>query len=373
MSEAPLSVAGSSDPAHASVRPARCIVKVNGAAVSGWTQVEIDNNEFFNPDTFRVELSMNALPADHNVAWFAEQTDLEVEIFVGFPTDPTSFDVGELTSVFLGDVDEPEFQWDEGLICLPGRDKTHLFVDHKTSEKYVNLTSSQIATKLAKKYGLTPVVTGTKTKVGVYYTRDQVNLKDDRTEWDLLTWLARQEGFDIYVKGKELHFQPKKQNQRPTVFRWTPPPADGGPPAFDGIRLHTSHVLTVANDISVTVRSHSTKHKKTTVRRAAKRSPKPGSHTQQYTYTIPGLTPDQVQQRANQIRDELSKHEFKLEISGPADLTLAVGQTIQLIGTGTKFDQIYWPDSITRRLTNDGGFDWTISAKNHDPESTPTP
>lgn len=365
MSEAPDALTAARQP--------RGIVKANGAAISGWLSIEIDQNEFYNPDTFRVEFALNALPAAYNAAWWGTQTDIEIEILVGFPKDPDNPQVSELTSLFVGDVDEPEISWDEGTLTISGRDKTHLLIDHKSSAKYVNLTSSQIAQKLAAKYGLKAVVTATKTKAGKYYQIDHVNLKDDKTEWDLLTWLASKEKFDVYVKGNELHFGPRKANQKPYVIKYTPGTGGGPPELSVGCRLKTSRTLTVAKDIEVAVRSWNSKHKKSYTRRSTSKSPHGGAHTQKYTYSIPGLTPGQVQARADQIRDELSKHEFKLELDGPADLELAIDVPISLQGTGTAFDQTYWPESINRTLSTTGGFEWRVSAKNHNPESTPSP
>lgn len=362
------------------VRQPRGLVKVNGAVVTGWTEFEAEQNEFYSPDTFRVSFAMSDLPKENGAAWFAAQGRLEVELFVGFPADPDHYSPGELTSIFFGVADEPSFEWDVLTIEITGRDLTADLIDHKTSEKYVNSTASQVATKLAQKYGLKPVVAATQTKVGRYYTRDLVNLQDDRTEWDLLTFLAREEGFAVYVKGRELHFEPKTAGKgEPYLIRYTPASADG-PPTLNGVRLTTSRALTVARDIEVTVTSHNSKKKLSfkAVSRRSKTQKGPGAagSVQKYSYSIPGLTQDQAQKRADQIRDELAKHEMKLRLEGPADNLLWITDAILLEGTGTAFDQTYFPQSIIRRLKagdgEDGGYSWMVEAKNHSPESEPS-
>jgi phage protein D len=64
---------------------------------------------------------------------------------------------------------------------------------------------------------------------------------------------------------------------------------------------------------------------------------------------------------------------MKLEgLTIPGDNDLDTTSLIQLSGTGTAFDQVYFPDSITRRLSFDGGYEMTIEAKNHAPDSTVT-
>ena len=51
----------------------------------------------------------------------------------------------------------------------------------------------------------------------------------------------------------------------------------------------------------------------------------------------------------------------------PGELFLAPRQQIALTGTGTGFDQIYWIDSITRRVSFHGGFTQSLTARNASP------
>jgi phage protein D len=329
-----------------------------------------DGNNMFNADTFRATWAMGALPAGNGVDWWASQTNLDVEIFVGFPDDPTAFTAADLESIFVGRADDAPFNWRRQTIELQGRDLTAPFLDNKTSEKWQMKTSSEIATLLAQRRGLKPVVTATTTRVGRFYTDFHVRLEDDRTEWDLLTWLAREEGFVVYVKGYELHFEPApKDTQAPYAVEYRPATADQGV-SFDFTSLSTQRTLTVARDITVIVRSWNMKSKKAFVRKAVRSRPH-ASNPQQYTYTIPDLTPEQAQARANQILAELSKHEMKLNFEGPADNTLGKASVIKLSGTGTAFDQVYYPDTIARSFSVEEGYRWVVSAKNHGVEGEP--
>ena len=358
------------------VRQPRTIVQINGQAIPcpSWTS---DSNSFYQADTFRADLPISALPAGFGTDYLASQAELDVEIFAGFPSDATGYAPSDLTSIFYGRVDDLAIDLRKGAATISGRDLTGLLIDSKTSEKYPNLTSSQIAQQIAAQVALTPVVTGTSTKVGKYYEIDNVRSQDERTLWDLLTWLAREEQFSVYVKGRELHFEPPGQGQTYS-FTYTPP--GDGPPQANATTITLSRNLTLAKDIKVTVRSWNAKNKKAferTVTGSKARNSvtagqgKSSSAPQQYTYTIPGLTPDQAQQRAQQLMLELSKHERKIGIEGPADVTLGPADMIQLQGTATDFDQTYYPDSIVRSMSRDDGFKWTISAKNHSPLSEP--
>jgi hypothetical protein len=358
-------------PATSAGRQPRGLVKVNGAQLTGWLSFSVDNNTFYEPDKFTLHLSMSGLPTAMDANWWSSTTsDITVEIFAGFPADPDNYGPSDLTSIFYGIADVPDFEWDDLIIEVTGRDLTSRFIDHKTSAKYINQTSSKIATTLAAEYGLTPVVTATTTLVGIYYQIEQVDLKDDRTEWDLLTWLAREEGFVVYVKGQELHFEPPPSpSQDPYVIQYVPASANG-PAQANAQRIKTSRALTVAKDIQVTVRVVNLKAK-TALKAVSTRIKGGGGTVQKYSYVRHGLSLDQAQRLADQIRDEISKHEMKLSFDGPADDLLQITDVILLEGTGTAFDQIYFPDSINRSMTFDGGYGWSVSAKNHSPESSP--
>lgn len=348
------------------VRQPRALIKVNGQITSGWVSWHCEANTFHDPDLFEAVFALSDLPSDRPVKWFGEQTRLDVEILAGFPADPNAFSAAELTSIFYGRTDDISVQWDQMALTLTGRDLTEVFLDAKTSEKYTHQTASQVAEKLAAKYGLDAKVTKTTTLIGKYLQQDNVALQDQRTEWDLLTWLARQENFVAYVSGKTLHFEPKPAlSQKPALnVRWSLEDADM-------VRLSTSRTLTVAKSIEVTVRSWNSKQKKAFTRKATKTASK-SADVQKYSVSIPGLTPEQAQQRANQLLAEKSAHEYRISLEMPADLTTSIADVIKLTGTGTAWDQTYFPDSITRSMSAEEGFEMTISAKNSSPESEPT-
>jgi hypothetical protein len=57
------------------------------------------------------------------------------------------------------------------------------------------------------------------------------------------------------------------------------------------------------------------------------------------------------------------------ELAG--DDTLTIRTPIQLVGTGTSFDQMYYPDTITRSISFES-FKMRVRAKNHSTESMVT-
>lgn len=365
-------------PVQSAGRQPRGIVQINGVSVP-WITFEVDNNTFFAADTFRVTLPLSALPKGAQIADLFSTADIMVEVFTGFPADPDNYTAAQLDSLILGKADDVTAEFSETEVEISGRDLTGSMIDVKTSEKFTNLTSSAIVEKIAAKHGLTPKVTATTTKVGRYYAIDHVRLQDDRTEWDLITWLAREEGFVAYVQGKELHFEPPPQaSNDPYVMQYRP--GVDGPDESNATTFKISHAKTLAKDIVVTVNSWNRKQAKGFKKTAKASHTKSGINSsspikagaaQEYSYVIPNLDADQAQQRANQILAELSKHEMKLEVEGPADNILQRTDVIQVQGTGSATDIVFYPSSITRVMEFGGGYHWTVNAKNHSPESQP--
>jgi phage baseplate assembly protein V len=281
-------------PVRPQVRQPRSIIKLNGTEVTpvSW---EVDTGTFYAADTFRCVLALGAMPSGFGLDFFATAGKVEVEIFAGFPADPGNYTASSLTSVFVGRTDDIDTVIGANVVTLSGRDLAGLLIDAKSSEKFVNQTASQVATTLAQKYGLTPVVTSTEGRVGRLYQSDHVRLQDEKTPWDLLTWLARELDFVVYVKGRELHFEPRPTGTGdPYVFQWTPGGTAGAQsaPSFNGARLGLTRSLTLAKDIRVTVKSwHSRKGK--AFKAVASRTKKGSTDVQEYSYTFPGLTQDQ--------------------------------------------------------------------------------
>ncbi len=119
-------------------------------------------------------------------------------------------------SLVQGAVDSVSIDPALGLVHLDGRDLTAALIETRTRETFANRTSSEIASILAERHSLTPRVSPTTTPVGRYYQSEHDRITLDQfshatTEWDLLVFLARQEGFDVFVQGQTLCFQPATQ------------------------------------------------------------------------------------------------------------------------------------------------------------------
>jgi len=360
-------------PIAASGRQPRAVVRVNGSPVPGWVSWEVTANTFYEADTFRVSFAASALPAASNAAWFSQQTETFVEILAGFPADPDHPSATDnMVSLIYGRIDDIELDPVRQQINLTGRDLTAVFIDSRFTDQWANKKSSDIATLLAQKHGLTPVVITTSTQVGVYYKHDQVRLQANQSEWDLLAWLAREEGFVCYVQGQELHFEPDPTpTTDPYVIQWQQGPI------CNIEHLSFSRSLTVAKGVTVTVRSASLKSKTPVVEsypghaktvQAGKASP--FGNTQNYYFTLPaGTDSAKCQQYAQARYHEIIAHEMRMHATLPGDNVLRTKALIKVQGTGTAFDQTYFPTAITRMMSVDEGYTMTLEAKNHNPDT----
>ncbi|MFX5464598.1 hypothetical protein ABTD44_19690, partial [Acinetobacter baumannii] len=84
-----------------------------------------------------------------------------------------------------------------------------------------------------------------------------------RSEWDILNYLAHLEQFAVYVRGKTLYFGPKPDPKAtPYVLMWQEPNADQVFPEGNFMDLRFTRGLTVSRGIQVVVRSFNSKGKK---------------------------------------------------------------------------------------------------------------
>lgn len=354
-------------PTSISRRP-RLKVNINGVPIAAAYEAEVKNASHFSADTFRIVLAISALPAAMGLSWWDNVAFVTAEVFIG-SDDPSL----PWLSLIYGQVDDINIELEHGRILLTGRDLSAQFIDTKTTDKFQNLTSSQIATQLAARHGLAANIAPTSTLAGSYYEIDHARLTQEQTEWDLLTYLAEHEGYDVWVSGKTLNFQPAPApSSIPYVLTWIP--SLGASPASNFIRINLRRALTLARDIIVVVKSwHQGQEKSCKVTYKliqASKGQRAGGNAQTYSYTVPNLTRDQALQYAKNKAEQISRHERVITAELPGDNVLNTRTMVKLIGTGTKWDQLYYPDTIKRRISFDEGYRMELRAKNHSPQST---
>lgn len=377
MSGTPIQAAVNDATPRSEARRPRGAIVIAGITIDRFIHAEVENNTFYQADKFRVQLAASALPPQLSLGFFASTADIPVEIWAGFLDDKNQIARDLLVS---GNIDEISFDPVTSRYNINGRDLTSLFIEARTSDKYPDLTASQIAAVIAAKHvdaNGNPIfqtaIVDTKGEVGRFYEREHARLTHEMTEWDLLTALAQEEQYVVFVRGNTLHFQPSLDSlpaptAAPYVLAYSP--ATSSSPARGNFsRCELSRNLLVAKDIVVEVRSWSQLDGSDITRTFSAKNAKRGSSKkpQHYVFDVANYTLEEVLAYGNAKIKELSQHERLLRFAGPAvsQRVLDVLTPIIVRGTNSDFDQTYFPDTIMRTLSFDEGYKMDVRAKNH--------
>ena len=361
-------------------RQPRAMVFVNGIRVA-WYDIEVNTNAYYQSDSFHVILpAVKNQPKEITRQWWALQNPIEIEIYAGFPSDVDNYTKADLDLLIIGNVDEIPHELTADTITLSGRDYSALMVDTKiVVDDHLNRTSSKVASALAIKYSLgTKYITDTSTKIGRIYELSYTKLNRQTTEWSFLCFLAQEEGFQVFVRGHDLHFEPKLTDAPQYIIEWKDEDSDGLK-KFRGEKLTCIRNLTLAKDIIVHVRVINMKtgkpftvkvqatHMRDTTLNKGKRFI--GAPQVYFEHIRAHMDKAGALKYAQALLKNISRHQVKLDITGiPADNILTPSHLIKLIGTGS-YDQMYHPDSIIRKMNLEDGYKMDIIAKNHDVNS----
>jgi hypothetical protein len=344
-------------------RQPRARVLNAGHEIPGVVSISVSSNAFHQADTFSATFALSASQT-FSAAWWSSQ-DGDVLLDIG-----ASLDGGiSWKSLILGSVDKISFDPIHKTVAVSGRDLSARFIDQKTRETFQNQTSSQVVEKLAGRHGMTADTTATTTPVGRYWDADHTqmtlnSMTSTSTEWEMLTFLAEQEGFDVWVTGTTVHFHPITA---PTADPYDVVIDENGHCNAVSITLERSQAL--ARDITVAVRSWNSKQRRGfTVYNPG--PPSSNSTAQEFSIVRPNLTGDQATQLANRIRTDLSQQERLGSFQLIPDLTLDPRGLLRLRGTNSSWDQTYYIDSVTRSMSFNR-FDMSVHVKNHSLESEP--
>jgi phage protein D len=250
----------------------------------------------------------------------------------------------------------------QGTVAIEGRDLSSAMIDAYRQQDFVNQTASEVVSAIALHHGLTPVVTATSGSVGRYfgdgYTRLSLGqFSRLRSDWDVVVQLARENGFDVFVQGTVLFFQPS------TTLTAAP------------VRLALQNVTTMRFERTLMVAPSATARVQSwnSQNMASYDSNTLGSHpddaeasapqsAQPFLFPAANFTSQQVADSAGRYAAELRRLGTVLRAEMPWDLTLSPRTMIAVDGTSSVFDSIYLIDSIERHYSSTSGSTQTIRA-----------
>jgi phage protein D len=167
--------------------------------------IEVDDNLNL-PDSFTIGVRDPELKLLNSDSFALGKS---IEIFVPRENREAKLMDGEITAI------EPRFpSKGDPMLVVRGYDRCHRLNREKKSGSFIQMTDSDIATKIAKKAGFTPNVNSTR-EVHAYV------FQDNQTDWEFLWDRAQRIGFRVFVEGKELHFKKApKDNEKVPVLEW---------------------------------------------------------------------------------------------------------------------------------------------------------
>jgi phage protein D len=339
-------------------------VYLQNALLTGVTSIETTNTSHFAADTFRVTAALSALPPQFGISYWDKSFGDELEVRGGFATDaPTPL-------LVYGQVDDVEVDPILRTLTLSGRDLSARMIDTKTTVTYQDQRASDIVTQIAKNHKLTPNVQQTAFRVtGTFYEILNAMHLQGRSDWDLLTILAEHEGFDLWVSGHTLNFQPPLAlTADPYLLLWSDLRQGNRESNMLSLKLRRSE--TIARDVVVNVISWNQAQGRTfkaTLRKsqANKTSKQSSVNPQIYNFWPPNLDQVQVNQFANARAEEITRHERSIHATLPGDGLLKTRGMVKLVGTGSAWDQAYYPDIVHRTISVEQGYIMELAAKNH--------
>ncbi len=345
-------------------RRPRCRLVVSGSVVKGCQSFEVSTSNLGQASNFFVQVADDTRTGGVGTQWSdGDAIDVSVQVgFIPLGLPEGAVDWQELVS---GRVDRIRLDPVTGTITLEGRDYAARLLDLPVTQNFLNCTSSDVATQLAQRCGLTASVEPTSSIVGQYYQIEHARLALSRfskfsTAWDLLSSLAQIEGFDLWVQGSSLFFQSSSRASNVHTISFQPSSQTSASPSLDVSSLVLERSLALAGGVPISVLSWNSRQRRRVSAQSAN-----GSTTSNAPINVvrPNLLQDTAQKLADGIYGQTSGHERRLIATMPADLTLSPRDEIRLVGVGSSWDGSYRVDSVDREMTLAGGFVQRCTAK----------
>jgi phage protein D len=279
-------------------------------------------------------------------------TQVALSTFANLGQNQASINVsdGSLSAELIsGEIDNVGFDLVNRIIGVQGRDTSAKLHEQKSAEKWPNRKPSDIVQDLAQRVGLQAQIDASILKAGRLVSNDWAKLTDGVSFAAVIHKMAEFEGARWFVKGSTLYFQ-SKDNPGGTYTLNYRQSSGGGYITADFLRLTVGYNVQAGKTANVTVKSWHSSKKKLLEHKATIQ----GSTGQtSYTYHIPGLTQDHVEQYAKKKALEHTRHEYTIRAECVGDPSIDVAMSLQLTGT-QYFDQQYAIDEIHHRFGMDG-------------------
>ena len=336
------------------VRLPRLRAVVNETVIIGPSSAHVTHHSSCIAATFSLLIPLTGAAGPNIQQWLSFN---KIHVRIQIATTPA----GRFTDLIEGYCDTIQVHPTSRYLRLDGRDRSASLLDSKTSADFQNQTASEIVTSLADRHGLTPVTASISDFVGRRYASNTnivtlTQFAKLTSDWDILVALAQAHGYDLFVVGTSLYFQPSATSSDPAQ--------DIPYPSLLGIRMSRS--LSLSNGVKVTVASWNSAIG-SAIAESAETTPPNSSdsltQTQKYTMMQPNLSSANAKALATQVAETISGEAMSIQFEMPGEISLDPRRPIRLIGSGTGFDTIYKIGAIVRSYRSHSGFSQAVSAK----------
>lgn len=330
------------------------LVSINGQPIEGLLNATIVASNTFSSDNYALTFALGPAPLGDIAFWSSISTGYVEIAASNSDLDPQILITGMIDTALIDPI--------RGTIALEGRDLTSSLIDSYRQQVFVNQTASEVVSAVALSHGLQPVAMTTFGNVGRYYGDGYTRLSLGdfsrlRSDWDLLVELARENSFDVFVRGKALFFQPSTSLGSIPV-RISP---------FDVMGMRIERNLALLSQQSACVQSWDSQNvasyvsNSTTDALTSMGSPT-ASVGSPFLFSTSNLTSQQTSISALRYASELGRLSTVLHLDMPWDLTLSPRTVILLDGIGAVLDGTYRIEGIERHYSTMSGSAQSVRA-----------
>lgn len=261
---------------------------------------------------------------------------------------------GQQGTLITGEIDDVDFDYTGGVVSITGRDASAKLHATKSAEKWVNKQPQDIIQDIASRVGLSAQIDPLALKASRIIQIDYTHMTDGISYASVLHKFAELMGGYWYVQGSNLIVKNTDSTSAPYIINYDP----GPPKTSDALSLKVRRNVQAGKPIKVTAKSWHPRKKQVFTGTADVGG---NGSTREYTYHVPSLEQDHVDQHAKAKASDHARHELEVTVECVGDPSM-IDPSSPLQLNGTVFAQSFKIDSIDHKFGY-GGHTMTISAK----------